>query len=276
MSATSLPHSERARQSYDHLADRYDNITDGEDYDIRCSLYLELIRKHGAPGDRLLDLACGTGKGALRFAKAGFSVTGVDYSEGMLKAAAAKPGASEVHFAPGDLRRLPPLHPFDVAVTLGSPLNYMHDESELRAALDGVSRLLRPGGLFVFDLGTLGLRESLLSGPRVFDNPNSMVVMRGYPAPLDHLLDFRMDCFSSADGRTWNLTTLQHHLFHFSADTAERLLEEAGMTALGRYGLSPDQSELVPGTVDRDHWLMLIAARKNSREPHSEPFPTSR
>nr|WTA00456.1 class I SAM-dependent methyltransferase [Streptomyces sp. NBC_00857] len=280
MSTSSHARSEKVRQRYDSLAGGYDDMTDGEDYDARCSLYLELIRKHGAPGDHLLDLACGTGKGTLKFAKAGFSVTGVDYSEGILTVAAAKPGASDVRFVPGDLRKLPPLDPFDVAVMLGAPLNYMNDESELRAAINSVSRLLRPGGLFVFDLGTLGLRESLLSGPRVFDDPNSMVVMRGYPAPLDHLMDFRMDCYSSADGRTWNRTTFQHHLFHFSADTVVRLLEEARMTALGRYGLTPDQQELVPGAVDRDHWLMLIAARRNSwsggpRESHPRA-PTER
>ena len=46
--------------------------------------WISLANEHGDP---ILELACGTGRVTLALAQAGFSVTGVDTSEGMLKEA---------------------------------------------------------------------------------------------------------------------------------------------------------------------------------------------
>nr|WP_240979875.1 class I SAM-dependent methyltransferase [Streptomyces sp. HNM0574] len=248
------------------MAEDYDAIYATDDDGARCARYRTLIDRHGAPGDRLVDLGCGTGKGTLHFAEAGFSVTGVDCSTGMLKVAAAKPGASTVRFVPGDLRELPELDPFDVAVMLGGPLNYLHDERELRAAFDGVYRLLRPDGLFLFDLYTLGLRESLLSGPWVHESPGGMVVMRGYPAD-ERLMEVQVDHFSSGDARTWNRTTFRQPQFHLPLATAGRLLDASGLTLIAHHGLALNQEELLPGAGDRDHMAVLAVARKDAASP---------
>ena len=50
-----------------------------------------------------LDLGCGTGRHALWLAEAGASVTAVDFSDGMLREAQAKPGAGRVRFVVHDL-----------------------------------------------------------------------------------------------------------------------------------------------------------------------------
>ena len=51
----------------------------------------------------VLDLACGTGRHALRLAAAGAHVTGLDFSSGMLAKAQAKPGANDVTWIQHDL-----------------------------------------------------------------------------------------------------------------------------------------------------------------------------
>ncbi len=59
-------------------------------------------------GLRVADIGCGTGRHALRLAREGAMVTGVDFSAGMLDAARAKPGAEGVRWVPHDLSmRLP-------------------------------------------------------------------------------------------------------------------------------------------------------------------------
>ena len=49
-------------------------------------------------GLTVLDVGCGTGRHTVALANAGATVTGVDFSEGMLEKAREKPGASAVRF----------------------------------------------------------------------------------------------------------------------------------------------------------------------------------
>ncbi|OGR57270.1 MAG: hypothetical protein A2X36_14385 [Elusimicrobia bacterium GWA2_69_24] len=60
-------------------------------------------------GLAVADIGCGTGRHALRLAAKGAAVTGVDFSEGMLAKARAKPGAEAVRFIRHDLARPLPL-----------------------------------------------------------------------------------------------------------------------------------------------------------------------
>jgi ubiquinone/menaquinone biosynthesis C-methylase UbiE len=54
-------------------------------------------------GLSVLDLGCGTGRHALWLAATGAHVTAVDFSEGMLTEARAKPGAEQIRFVVHDL-----------------------------------------------------------------------------------------------------------------------------------------------------------------------------
>ncbi len=77
--------------------------SEAEFYDLCWSSLAEDIefykKRIGGPG-RLLDLMCGTGRVTLAFARAGWTVVGIDESEGMLRLARSKLGA-----APEQVRR---------------------------------------------------------------------------------------------------------------------------------------------------------------------------
>lgn len=64
--------------AYRGLASLYDLLMDDVDYDAWLDFYLAQVRL--PRGCRVADLACGTGAFALRLAKLGFAVTGVDIS----------------------------------------------------------------------------------------------------------------------------------------------------------------------------------------------------
>ena len=61
------------------------------------------------PGDRVLDLCCGTGRHAVPLARAGLEVTGLDMSEEYLELArsAAREAGVKVRFVQGDMREIP-------------------------------------------------------------------------------------------------------------------------------------------------------------------------
>lgn len=109
---------------------------------------------------RVLDLACGTGQLALCLAQAGYRVMGVDLSPQMLDQA-AKNAQRQGVFLPlvqQDMRRLDLHHEVEAVLCACDGLNYMTTPEDLRQALGSVCRVLRPGGLFLFDVST---REKL-------------------------------------------------------------------------------------------------------------------
>lgn len=108
-----------------------------------------------ATGALLLDAGCGAGRHARALARRGARVVGVDLSEDLLRAAAARGGA---RFVLGDVRRLPLRDAaFAHAVSLFTSFGYFDDAGD-RAHLAEIRRALRAGGTFLLDF---------LNAPRV-------------------------------------------------------------------------------------------------------------
>jgi len=95
----------------------------------------------------VIDLGCGTGRHAARLAAAGARVTAVDFSEGMLAEARARPGADAIRFVVHDLHAPLPFADasFDAAVS-GLVVEHLAD---LAAFFGQAHRVLRPGGVAV-------------------------------------------------------------------------------------------------------------------------------
>ena len=92
-------------------------------------------------GDRVLDACCGTGDLALADARAGGTVTGLDFSEPMLDRARRK--SASIEWIQGDALALPfPDGSFD-AVTVGFGIRNVTD---LERGLAELRRVLGPGG----------------------------------------------------------------------------------------------------------------------------------
>jgi SAM-dependent methyltransferase len=97
------------------------------------------------PGERLLDVATGTGELACPAARRGARVTAIDFAPALLESAARRAAAEgvEVELAPGDAEALPvPDASFDVvASTFGAMFAPDH-----AAVARELARVLRPGG----------------------------------------------------------------------------------------------------------------------------------
>ena len=131
-----------ARTLFNTIADRYDLITAVLSYgqDARWKRRLiEVARVQ--PGERALDLACGTGDIAFAAAAHGARVVGLDITHRMLQLAARKSATAAL--VAGDMTSLPfGPQTFDL-VTTGYGLRNVPD---LDTAIDEIARVLRPGG----------------------------------------------------------------------------------------------------------------------------------
>ena len=132
---------EGVRKMFDRIAPVYDAMnrlmTAGLDRRWRRETADAVV----SPGDRVLDVCCGTGDLALSAAEAGGKVTGLDFSEQMLERARAKEPAIE--WVSGDALALPFADGAFDAVTIGFGLRNLAD-GEL--GLAEMRRVLSPGG----------------------------------------------------------------------------------------------------------------------------------
>jgi len=141
------PAAKRAynRRLFATIADRYDFITRFLSFGRDRAWKGRLLDLAGVtPGQRVLDLACGTGDLALEARRRGGVVTGLDITPRMLALARAKPDGRPIRWLVGDMGALPLGDAaFDV-VTTGYGLRNVPD---LGVSLREMHRVLRPGGV---------------------------------------------------------------------------------------------------------------------------------
>ena len=141
---------------FDALAGRYDLMND-----ILSMGQVRLWRRQvqrilkAGPGDRVLDLAAGTGTSSVTFAASGADVVACDFSLGMLQSGQARLTRTDpfgdktrgrVAFAAGDALSLPFRDGTFDAVTISFGLRNVHGT---RDALAEMRRVTRPGGRLV-------------------------------------------------------------------------------------------------------------------------------
>ncbi len=129
----------------------YDLIYADKDYQSEARYVVELLRRNGAGGNRLINLGCGTGKHDAWFEQSGFDVLGVDLSETMIELARAGTRSERIRYEVGDARVFRADRSFDVVVSLFHVASYQTNNDDLRQYFSTAAAHLQPGGLFLFD-----------------------------------------------------------------------------------------------------------------------------
>lgn len=151
---------------FDLVADRYDVLNDvlslGQDRRWRRAVAAAL---HVGPGERVLDIAAGTGTVSALLTRSGATCVACDFSLGMLQVGASRqagdPGTGDaaaracgmLRFVAGDALALPLRDGAFDAVTISFGLRNVADPA---AALAEMRRITRPGGrLLICEFGHL-------------------------------------------------------------------------------------------------------------------------
>jgi demethylmenaquinone methyltransferase/2-methoxy-6-polyprenyl-1,4-benzoquinol methylase len=148
VAGTTSPRKRHTLELFSGLPRQYDRmgavLSFGQDPRWRRAL-VEAIDPR--PGQRILDVATGTGMVAFELAQRGSQVTGLDQSEAMLAAARARlAGSSQlngrIEFVTGEAERLPFADQEFDALTFTYLLRYVDDRA---AAMRELARVVKPG-----------------------------------------------------------------------------------------------------------------------------------
>jgi trans-aconitate methyltransferase len=113
------------------------------------------------PGERILDLGCGTGDLAKQIMEHGADVIGIDASPEMI--GQAKQKYPDLNFSVADGTDFHFDEPFD-AVFSNAALHWIHDQDKL---IECVYRSLKPGGRFVGEFGGKGNMQHMIAAAAI-------------------------------------------------------------------------------------------------------------
>ena len=145
-----LPSSSALRQTdFDAIAERYDESLPAHVVEHYLRKRVAFIRRHTRPGPAL-DLGCGTGLLAERVADAGYAVTGLDPSPGMLRR--FKRRRPDIPTVVGDGTALPFADGAFALVYCVAVLHHIAHPDDVRRTLLEMARVTQPGGaILVWD-----------------------------------------------------------------------------------------------------------------------------
>jgi len=134
----------------DRFVDVYDQWYGGADTDRDTADAVAFLTEVAA-GGTALELGAGTGRLAIPLAATGLAVTGLDSSQAMLDALAAKPGADLVATRVGDMAGPLPDGPWALVFVARNTFFNLTSEDAQRRCLAEVARTLGPDGRFVLE-----------------------------------------------------------------------------------------------------------------------------
>lgn len=143
----------RAGLSVDLYDRQYAARMPGSSVDGDVEFYVRQARKTGGP---VLEIAVGTGRVALPLARAGFRVTGVDYSTAMLavlrRKLALTPLADRIRLVRGDMRSFTAPGRYPLALIPFRAFHHVWTVKDQIRVLERVRAHLKPKGRLIIDL----------------------------------------------------------------------------------------------------------------------------
>jgi len=223
------------------LAKYYDVMHQYRNYDKECSFADGLIKRKVPEARRVLDICCGTGEHAIRMARLGYEVTGVDQSQDMLDIATSKAMVSglSIDFICKDVFKLGIKEKFEVAYCLGYTFLYMMTNSDVRRFFKAIRDALLPAGLFLFDfINGLSLIKDFDKDEFIYEHKNATIRQHDRwcldeKRGVKHL-EFEYE-ITDREGRVQRISA-EEYVRIFYDDDVQVLLADCGFTNIESFG----------------------------------------
>jgi len=144
-------------------------MTDLQEQFGQVDIYLfdQLLRGRIAPGMRVLDAGCGSGRNLVYFLREGYEVFGVDADPRAVEAvrrlaASLAPKLPATNFRAENLEGISFAEACADLVICSAALHFARDDNQFHAMLRGAWKVLKPGGLFFCRLASsIGMEDRM-------------------------------------------------------------------------------------------------------------------
>lgn len=224
--------------AYTTFASVYDTFMSHIPYEEWAELIDEYFKINNISGD-ILELGCGTGRFSFLLEEKGYNVVGIDNSKDMIYIAGrnARARRSGCRFILQDMRVIEQEHKYNAVVSVCDSMNYLLEEFDLESVFEGVSKVLLPGGIFLFDMKTESFYKSL--GDNVFTDENEMgsYIWKNYYDETARDNSYELTFFIHKKKNLYVKETEEHIQHVFTGDEIERCADKAGLKVRAVLGM---------------------------------------
>ncbi|MDI6782885.1 MAG: class I SAM-dependent methyltransferase [bacterium] len=248
------------QDNYTRFAPFYDEL-EFDTFSQQCVEYLtEFLPQLNFQGKTVLDLACGTGTAAILLAKSGYQVTGIDISAPMIRIAKQKAKSAKlpVRFYCRDMRTINFRQRYDLATCFFDAMNHLYTYRDFAQVCRNVSRVLKPNGIFIFDLNTeYGLKTHWRNKRSEQRKQNLRSIFRSTYNSRKKIATVTATLYITQRKRT-KLITTKFMNRAYTAEQVHRAMQNAGLALVAEY----DCFTFTPATKTSSR-IMYIAKKIN-------------
>lgn len=238
----------------------YDVFNMGKNYAQECAFIELCIQKYSAiPVHSILDIACGTGLHSKNLSEKGYSMTGVDLSDEMIRKAKEQK-IQNANFSVGNMCNFDLQKKFDCAVCMFASIGYVTENKNVAAIFKTARAHVKSGGLYVFDCwnGLAVMHEPPISRTKHVEADGLKINRTSFPTmnAAEHVCAIRFEAKVEKNNSVVDEFTENHLVRFFFPMELKKYLEDAGFDVL----------EICPTyelgkKVDEKAWNMAIICR---------------
>lgn len=264
--------------AYETLASIYDALMDDVNYEQWAEYLHHQLQKHSCPGNRLLDLGCGTGNITIPLARKNYEIVAVDLSAEMLdqaraKTAQCKAGGEQlaIDWLAQDMTELdlydaednPML--FDGVIATFDAFNYIIEPEALQFLLQDLADHINDNGLLIFDIQTpYKLREYLGSNIYTLHRDDVEYVWENHFDEEDQICQMDITFFLRQENGLYKRVTESHTERVYEPELLYMWLNLSGFDIIGVY------QELSELPLEPDSHRAVFVTRKRQNDIEAE------
>lgn len=235
------------------FAANFDSLYWEDGGEEKVELALAMLELDGR--ERILDLACATGRRTLELSRRGFDVVGVDIRDELLEVAGCEAEIEGLwpYFVEEDPRYLDFEHEFDLVLSLGGGAfeHFDTDEENLRA-FKAAARALRPAGRLLMQVPNVLYVEAHLPEKAWISSRGAVeLIEQEWNAPIHRIDGTRTSLLVCESGKGADTVPFQRRLY--SVEELAQVFESVGLHLANVF--DEDGKPCAPTDVQREIYV---------------------
>ena len=239
----------------------YDLIYKNKNYSQEASTALKAVLKYKKKIRNLIEIGCGSGNFTRILISKGYSVTAIDPSIQMIKLAKKKIKSNKAKFLNCKSTEIKTEKKFDLALSLFHVFSYHTTKNEINLFFKNLSKVLKIGGLIIFDFwfkpAVIYLKPE--KRKKIIENKNYKIIRSVTPLwnKKDNIVisNYRVSVIDKKNG-TQKSFTEKHKMRYFSLKNIKEKLKKYGF----KYNTAFELASQKP--VNKYTWGATVIAEK--------------